>query len=226
MFANKEILEQLDRDAMETFASVYICECGFAAEDVNTMNEHRKSHGVDVQVKTLEVFTNNASEISNPSQHGSTSSSNNQGFNMASQIRRDLLVYRPDYRFNSDLSSEVDTEEFETLVPVSQPADLTSLFLCPTSKVLLRVGNTSLGDSLCSSWMSEHEQKEVPSPEKTLKKLLVSAFMERLPPAQTSWKPNEEHGLTKAAAPEASVGPPPSLASSVQQLRRLLTKSA
>uniref|UniRef100_A0A8D0CLE3 C2H2-type domain-containing protein n=1 Tax=Scleropages formosus TaxID=113540 RepID=A0A8D0CLE3_SCLFO len=50
--------------------------------------------------------------------------------------------------------------------------------------------------------------------------------MERLPPAQTSWKPNKEHVVPKTVAPEASTEAPAPLGSSVRHLRRLLTKSA
>ncbi|KAL4657692.1 zinc finger protein 84-like [Arapaima gigas] len=95
--ADKELRNRHQCNAAESSASasVYICECGFDFEDVNSMNEHRKSHGVDVQVKTLEAGTNNASKISNPSRHGSTSSSNNQSFDAVSRFDP---AYRPIFK--------------------------------------------------------------------------------------------------------------------------------
>ncbi|XP_018587737.2 zinc finger protein 84 [Scleropages formosus] len=229
MFANKDILDQHNCKAVETSssASVYISECGSDFQDVNTINEHRKSCEVNPQVNSLAPATNNASEISNPSQHGSTFSPDSQSFNVISQSVPVLLVHPPYQQLSSKLAdAEMGAKAAETLSPVSQATEFPSLPIHISSQDLLLHTDPSPSNSLSGSEVSGIEQKDVRSPKKTLKKLLVSAFMERLPPAQTSWKPNKEHVVPKTVAPEASTEAPAPLGSSVRHLRRLLTKSA
>ncbi|XP_036393921.1 zinc finger protein 814 [Megalops cyprinoides] len=67
-----------------------------------------------------------------------------------------------------------------------------------------------------------------PAKKKTLKKMLFSEFMKRLPPSQLTWRPNKGVVSSKNAVSiraSAAEGAAPSPGTSVTQLRRLLTKS-
>lgn len=120
--------------------------------------------------------------------------------------------------------------------PVSQPVLFSALpaFTSPQDQPLL-FGGKAMGPflssnvSTSSSILPLHQPQDLQQPKKTLKKMLFSELVKRLPPARMSWNHTKGNTFSKnavstVAGVEASPASPSG--TSVRQLRKLLAKSA
>ncbi|XP_023689073.1 uncharacterized protein [Paramormyrops kingsleyae] len=253
MFSNKDLLDKHHCSAppISASSSIYICGCGNKFQDFNVMLEHKQLHKTQMDVQEpLAIKEEKAvgESVNSPSHSDPMHASCSESFNLTSHSILSSHVHPPSPQISQSATedSEVSNKEIFSHAP-SPVAELNNmpsvkqvaripvsnspeLLLAPTITALKDdlthrsvADVTSVSDSVSpihSDAVLQNDQQDV----KPLKKMLVSAFMERLPPAQAALSANKEEipkpvGTPSVTASESIEG------SSISQLRRLLCKS-
>ncbi|XP_061093932.1 uncharacterized protein im:7147486 [Conger conger] len=248
-FASKELMNQHQCGALTTTSSSFMCECGEHFQHRGALMDHKKLHnqGSDLQVQDCSIEGENKCKTkgtaSSPLDH--TNPPSCQGSHLVSgsescpsDLQRIPLLtgsaIAPENDIMEDFSVATSSQSNFNKVPlvpgqptspsVSQPEDQPSLFGCSATAPFLP-SNAFPSSSILPLPLPLGLQQ----PKKTLKKMLFSEFMKRLPPAQLSWNHTKGNSLSKnavstvvgvEASPASSSGP------SVSRLRKLLANSA
>ncbi|KAJ8332832.1 hypothetical protein SKAU_G00417280 [Synaphobranchus kaupii] len=247
VFDSKELLNQHRCGAFPIPSPSFICECGEPFQNHGALLDHKRlhSHGSDLQVQNCSLEENkletNGTLSSPPDQ---TNPSSSQGFNPVSgsdsgpsdlQLIPLLTgpVTAPENERREDSSLQLipvsvsQPVVFSALPAITAPQDQPSPFGGNVMGPFLPSNVPTSSSSL--PLLPLFQPRGLQQPTKTLKKMLFSEFMKRLPPAQISWNHSKGNISPRTAvSPVAGVdaSPASSPGASVRRLRTMLAKSA